>query len=73
LFVDRSIIEHGFWQAWKWYGADTQWWYLEHRPELFADLEWWVDSKPMRYEPQDDPYAAVLGGLKNEATKNVHD
>jgi hypothetical protein len=62
LVVDRSIIEHGFWQAWKWWGEETKWWYLEHRPELFADMDWWGESKPVRYEPENDPYAAVLGG-----------
>jgi hypothetical protein len=67
LFVTRSIIEHGFWQAWKWYGAETKWWYLENRPELFADFDWWGESatKPVRYEPTDNPYAAVLGGFDN--------
>jgi hypothetical protein len=65
LFVDRSIIEHGFWQAWKWWGTDTRWWYLEHRPELFAKLDWWgTEEEPIRvrHEPPNDPYAAVLGG-----------
>ena len=66
LFVDRSIIEHGFWQAWKWWGVETQWWYLERRPELFADLDWW--GKPMRHEPEDNLYAAVLGDSKKYST-----
>lgn len=62
LHVDRSIIEHGFSQAWKWWGENTKWWYLEHRPELFADLDWWGQPEPKRYEPIGDPYAAVRGG-----------
>jgi hypothetical protein len=41
FFVDRNIIEHGFWKAWKWWGAETMWWYLERSPELFADVNWW--------------------------------
>jgi hypothetical protein len=38
--VERSIIRHGFWEAWKWWpGCWT--WYYEKRPELFEDAEWW--------------------------------
>lgn len=60
--VTRSIISSGFWQAWKWW-PDAQWWYLNKRPELFSDLDWWgEDAPPPRFEPDDDPYAAVLGG-----------
>jgi len=60
LFVDRSIISHGFWKAWKWWeGADK--WYLSHRPELFWDLDIWGDETPKRYYPN-EPAAAVLGG-----------
>lgn len=35
--VDRSIIPHGFWQAWKWWEG-AWYWYLERRPELFEDV-----------------------------------
>lgn len=60
--VSRSIISAGFWCAWKWWG-DAKYWYLEKRPELFADMDWWGEpSPPQRFEPIDDPYAAVLGG-----------
>lgn len=62
LWVDRSIISVGFWQAWKWWDT-AKWWYLEKRPELFADLDWWSNElPPRRFEPEDDPYAVVLGG-----------
>lgn len=64
LFVDRSILSAGYWQAWKWW-AGARDWYLEKRPELFADMPWWGDydlEAPIRYEPEDDLYAAVLGG-----------
>lgn len=60
LEVTRSIIPYGFWQAWKW-SENARWWYLEHRPELFADSEWW-ETKSKRWEPENDPYAVVLGG-----------
>lgn len=62
LWVDRSIISAGWWQAWKWWDG-AKWWYLEKRPELFADMDWWGDweEKPVFYSPPDDPYAAVLG------------
>jgi hypothetical protein len=60
--VSRSIISCGFWQAWKWWEG-AKWWYLDHRPELFVDLDWWGEEPaPQRFEPEDDPYAAVLGG-----------
>lgn len=61
LLVIRSIFPHGFWQAWKWWEG-AQWWYLQHRPELFADSELW-EVKPKRWEPENNPYAAVLGGI----------
>lgn len=62
LWVDRSIISAGWWQAWKWWDG-AKWWYLEKRPELFADMDWWGDweDKPIFHSPVDDPYAAVLG------------
>lgn len=61
--VSRSIISAGFWCAWKWW-SDAKYWYLEKRPELFADMDWWGEEIPavrQRFEPEDDPYAAVLG------------
>jgi hypothetical protein len=61
LVVSRSIISEGFWQAWKWWEG-ASWWYLEKRPELFADIDWWGEELPQRFEPpEDNPYAAVLG------------
>jgi hypothetical protein len=57
--VERSIIPHGFWQAWKWWPEAWQW-YMEKRPELFEDAVWW-GKEPFRYSPPDDHYAAVLG------------
>jgi len=41
--VDRSIIPHGFWQAWKWWEG-AQYWYIEKRPELFEDFDCWGAS-----------------------------
>lgn len=62
FIVTRSIISSGFWCAWKWW-SDAKYWYLEKRPELFAELDWWGEEMPhQRFEPEDDPYAAVLGG-----------
>lgn len=59
--VERSIISHGFWKAWKWW-PDCWCWYYEKRPELFEDADWWGEKVPaMRHSPPNDPYAAVLG------------
>lgn len=62
--VSRSIIPYGFWQAWKWWDGARNW-YLEHRPELFEDEEIW-QTEPVRHEPIDNPYAAVLGDKNRE-------
>ncbi|TAE95549.1 MAG: hypothetical protein EAZ78_27685 [Oscillatoriales cyanobacterium] len=64
--VERSIIPHGFWKAWEWY-PDCWRDYYDKRPELFEDAEWWGTPMPIRHEPPNDPYAAVLGGA------NKHD
>lgn len=63
LWVERSILSAGYWQAWKWWGTETKYWYLEKRPELFNEMTWWgeLEAQPIRYEPEDDPYAVVLG------------
>jgi hypothetical protein len=64
LWVDRSIISAGFWKAWKWW-VGCQWWYYEKHPEWFVEMDWWgaYESLSIRYEPENDPYAAVLGGI----------
>lgn len=59
--VTRNIREHGFWRAWKWWDG-ALYWYIEHKPELVGDLDLW---QVHRYEPPDNPYAAVLGGQKD--------
>ncbi len=64
--VERSIISHGFWQAWKWW-PDCWHWYYVKRPELFEDADFWGPPIPLaRHEPPDNPYAAVLGGANKE-------
>jgi hypothetical protein len=66
LWVSRSIIPAGWWCAWKWWEG-CQWWYYERHPEWFTDMDWWGTydlTVPIRYEPIDDPYAAVLGGMR---------
>lgn len=64
--VERSIISHGFWQAWKWW-PDCWHWYYVKRPELFEDADFWGPPMPLaRHEPPDNPYAAVLGGANKE-------
>lgn len=66
LWVDRSIISAGWWCAYKWW-PDCQWWYYERHPEWFTDMDWWPayeEPKPQRFSPIDDPYAAVLGGIR---------
>lgn len=64
LWVSRSIIPAGWWCAWKWWEG-CQWWYYERHPEWFVDMDWWgtYEPTPSRYEPIDDPYALVLGGV----------
>ena len=59
LYVERSIIPHGFWCAWKWWDGARDWYY-KNRPELFEDCEIW-GPEPVRHVPP-EPYAAVLGG-----------
>lgn len=61
LTVTRSIISQGFWQAWKWWDG-ALYWYLEKRPELFADMDWWgEEGEAPRFEPPEDSFAVVLG------------
>lgn len=60
LVVRRSIIDQGWWCAWKWWGEGTRWWYLANRPELFADLDWWGETEE---GDKPRPYDVVLGGL----------
>lgn len=62
--VSRSIIPHGFWQAWKWWDGARNW-YLDHRPELFEDAELWGEKPPVYHEPP-NPYSAVLGGKNKD-------
>lgn len=62
--VERSIIPHGFWHAWKWWPGCWEWYY-SHRPELFfEDTALWGDLLPV--EPPNNPYAAVLGGANKQ-------
>jgi hypothetical protein len=58
--VNRSIIPHGFWQAWKWWEG-AQYWYLERRPELFEDFDCW-GKPPQRLSVQPKSGDVVLGG-----------
>ena len=61
--VTRSIIDHGFWQAWKWWDG-AMFWYLEKRPELFSDLDWWgeeIQEAEMIAHPAPNNHSAVLG------------
>ncbi|MEG4133071.1 hypothetical protein QUA41_31040 [Microcoleus sp. Pol11C1] len=71
--VERSIIPYGFWVAWKWW-PDCWQWYIEKRPELFDDAEFW-HKEPTRYEPPaGDRYAAVLGSAsKNREVFHLDD
>jgi hypothetical protein len=62
FWVSRSIISSGWWCAYKWW-PDCQWWYYERHPEWFTEMDWWGTPEPVRHEPIDDPYAAVLGGM----------
>lgn len=69
--VKRSIIPYGFWCAWKWWEG-CQWWYLLNRPELFGDSELWGSEpiQPRRWEPDNDPYAVVLGANQETYLRN---
>jgi hypothetical protein len=60
LYVERSIIHHGFWCAWRWWDGARDW-YFDRRPELFEDCEIWGLLPYVRHAPP-EPYAAVLGG-----------
>ncbi|MFP5272608.1 hypothetical protein [Coleofasciculus sp.] len=40
LYVERSIIAHGFWKAYKWW-AGCRYWYYERHPEWFWDDPIW--------------------------------
>jgi hypothetical protein len=68
--VERSIISHGFWQAWKWW-PDCWQWYYGKRPELFEDAVWWgkEELELVRYEPP-DPYAAVFSPSNSESLRS---
>lgn len=66
--VERSIIPHGFWQAWKWW-PDCWRWYYAKRPELFKDAELWGLGS-IQAEPLNDPYAVVLGGSNKQYFKD---
>jgi hypothetical protein len=68
LRVSRSIISHGFWQAWKWWDG-AQYWYWERRPELFADMDWWEPEQKAAIHPKPNEFAAVLGS--NQALSRI--
>lgn len=62
--VERSIIPHGFWCAWKWWPG-CQFWYLNKRPELFEDADWWGPPHESAL-PSPAPGSVVLGGQNRE-------
>jgi hypothetical protein len=59
--VDRSIIAHGFWVAWKWWPG-CQLWYLNKRPELFEESEWWGPPRPDCAKPE---LGSMVLGVQN--------
>jgi hypothetical protein len=61
--VDRSIIAHGFWVAWKWWPG-CHLWYLNKRPELFEESEWWGLPQPNCAKLESG--SMVLGGQNRE-------
>jgi len=66
--VDRSIIPHGFWQAWKWWEG-ARYWYIEKRPELFEDFDCWGaswDELGEIHAAKPRPDDAVLGGANKK-------
>jgi len=62
--VDRSIIPHGFWQAWKWWEGAWHW-YMKNRPELFEDFECWGPIEPDSRQPKVGD--VVLGNKNRES------
>lgn len=66
--VERSIISHGFWKAWRWWPGCWHWYYA-NRPELFEDAELWGLGS-IQAEPLNDPYAVVLGGSNKQYFKD---
>ncbi|MCC3405203.1 MAG: hypothetical protein JGK17_06325 [Microcoleus sp. PH2017_10_PVI_O_A] len=68
--VERSIISHGFWCAWKWW-PDCWRWYYKKRPELFEDAEWWGKKELVRHEHEpSNPYAAVFSPNNTESLRS---
>lgn len=66
--VDRSIIPHGFWQAWKWWEGAWHW-YIKNRPELFEDFDCWGaswDELGEIHAAKPKPSDAVLGGANKK-------
>ncbi|NEQ64966.1 MAG: hypothetical protein F6K21_05590 [Symploca sp. SIO2D2] len=68
LWVDRSIINHGWRKAWSWYGENSLHWYLEKRPELFGDFDLWGESEPEPSPLGPRPGDLVLGGIDSESS-----
>lgn len=63
LTVSRSIIEHGFWKAYKWWPEAKIFW-LKERPEWFTDLSCWKKN-----EPKPKPYDAIISPSSSEQWK----
>jgi hypothetical protein len=58
LEVTRSILDQGFWKAYKWH-ENSKWWYLEHHPEWFSDSPIWGEQEDPDL-PQPPSGAAIL-------------
>ncbi|MEG4372989.1 hypothetical protein QUB29_26395 [Microcoleus sp. B4b_D2] len=67
LYVVRSIIPYGFWQAWKWW-PEAREWYYNHRPELFEDDEIWGEKLSWHEPP--NSYSAILSPNNSKLVKS---
>ncbi|MEG5045992.1 hypothetical protein [Microcoleus sp. B4-C1] len=67
LYVLRSIIPYGFWQAWKWW-PEAREWYYKHRPELFEEEEIWGEKLTWHEPP--NSYSVVLSPNNSQLVKN---
>lgn len=64
-FVLRTIVDAGFWRAYKWW-AGCQWWYYERHPEWFSGSNLWGAEEPTYYFAP-EPDSVVLGGNKKRS------
>lgn len=69
LYVERSIIAHGFWKAYKWW-AGCQYWYYECHPEWFwDDPVWGTEVVDATFAPEG---AAIMSPISSAAFSRLN-